>query len=68
MPSAKPEPGQSAAVSLNSSSFDSDSVFEESHRISRVHEIELNAIIVSVTNEEIAWKSHLLTAIRNGQA
>lgn len=46
---------------------DQDSVFEQSHLLARVNEIQLKAIIGEATDEEIAWALGLLAAIRNNR-
>jgi hypothetical protein len=47
---------------------DLDSVFEQSHLLARINEIQLKAILGKATDEEIAWALNLLSAIRNNQA
>lgn len=46
---------------------DQDSVFEQSHLMARVDEIQLKAILGRATDEELAWALNLLAAIRNNQ-
>ncbi len=47
---------------------DQDSVFEQSHLLAGVNEIQLKAILGKATDEEITWALNLLAAIRNNQA
>lgn len=46
---------------------DQDSVFEQSHLMARVNEIQLKAILGRATENEIEWALQLLAAIRKNE-